>query len=84
MTVIGHSWGAALAMFYGIKYPDNLSKLILFGCGGASNEYFGEHFENIRKRTSPEDTLALKQIEQSEASLRKVVFQSRLYDNVGF
>jgi pimeloyl-ACP methyl ester carboxylesterase len=58
-------------MSYSIKYPDNLSKLILLGCGGASNDYFGEHFENIRKRTSPEDTLALKQIEQSEAFKNK-------------
>ena len=57
--LLGHSWGAGLAMFYGIKYPDNLNKLILFGCGGASNDYFGEHFENIQKRTSPEDKLAL-------------------------
>lgn len=67
MTVIGHSWGAGLAMFYGIKYPDNLNKLILLGCGGASTEYFDEYFENIQKNTSAEDALAMKKIEQSQA-----------------
>jgi proline iminopeptidase len=71
MHLLGHSWGAGLAMFYSIKYPNNLSKLILLGCGGASTEYFGEHFENIQKNTSPEDSLTLKQIEQSQAFKNK-------------
>ena len=65
--LLGHSWGAGLAMFYSIKYPDNLKTLILLGCGGASSEYFGELFENIQKNTAEEDRLAMKEIEQSEA-----------------
>jgi len=65
--LLGYSWGAGLAMFYSIKYPDNLKTLTLLGCGGASTEYFGEHFENIQKKTSQEDRLAMKKIEQSEA-----------------
>jgi len=73
MNVIGHSWGAGLAMFYGIKYPDKLGKMILLGCAGAGTEYFGEHFENIQKNTSPEDSLAMKQIEQSEAFKNKEI-----------
>jgi proline iminopeptidase len=71
INVIGHSWGAALAMFYSIQYPDNLKTLTLLGCGGASTEYFGEHFENIQKNTSEEDRLAMKEIEQSEAFKNK-------------
>lgn len=67
MHLLGHSWGAGLAMFYSIKYPDNLKTLILLGCGGASSEYFGELFENIQKNTAEEDRLAMKEIEQSEA-----------------
>jgi len=71
MHLLGHSWGAALAMFYSIKYPDNLKTLTLLGCGGASTEYFGEHFENIQKNTSKEDRLAMKEIEQSDAFKNK-------------
>jgi pimeloyl-ACP methyl ester carboxylesterase len=58
-------------MFYSIKYPDNLKTLTLLGCGGASTEYFGEHFENIQAKTSQEDRLAMKEIEQSEAFKNK-------------
>lgn len=83
ITVIGHSWGAGLAMFYGIKYPDNLSKLILLGSGGASTEYFGEYFENIQKNTSPEDSLTLKQIEQSEAFKNKEPEAFEQYYRIG-
>ena len=71
MHLLGHSWGAGLAMFYSIKYPDNLKTLILLGCGGASSEYFGELFENIQKNTAEEDRLAMKEIEQSEAFKNK-------------
>lgn len=72
MNVIGHSWGAGLGMFYGIKYPANLKTLILHGAS-ASLEYFNVYFENIQKRTSPADSLALKQVEQSQAFQNKEV-----------
>jgi proline iminopeptidase len=83
MVVLGHSWGAGLAMFYSIKYPDNLNKLILLGCGGASTEYFGQYFENLQRNTSSEDRLALKQIEQSEAFKNKEIEAFEQYHRIG-
>lgn len=72
MNVIGHSWGAALGMYYGIKYPDNLKTLILLA-PSASAKIFDQYFKNIQNNTSLQDNLALKQIEQSEAFENKEV-----------
>jgi proline iminopeptidase len=66
VNIIGHSWGAGLGMFYGIKYPDNLKTLILLA-PSASTEFFGQYFENIQKSTSAGDSVTLKQIEESDA-----------------
>lgn len=72
MNVIGHSWGAALGMYYGIKYPDKLKTLILLA-PSASAKIFDQYFKNIQNNTSPQDSLALKQIEQSKAFKNKEV-----------
>lgn len=72
MNLIGHSWGAALAMFYGIRYPQNLKTLILLS-PSASLAVFGQYLENMQKRTSPEDGLAMQQIEQLEAFKKREV-----------
>ena len=34
LTILGHSWGAMLAMYYTINYPDAVEKLILVAPGG--------------------------------------------------
>jgi len=78
MNIIGHSWGAGLGMFYGIKYPHNLKTLILLA-PSASTEFFGQYFENIQKNTSSQDSLALAQIEQSEAFKNREVEAVRNY-----
>lgn len=72
INIIGHSWGAGLGMYYGIKYPDNLKTLILLA-PSASTEYFDQYFKNIQEKTSPQDSLTLKEIEQSDAFRNKEV-----------
>lgn len=32
-VIIGHSWGAMLALAYAAEYPASISKLVLIGCG---------------------------------------------------
>jgi proline iminopeptidase len=65
--VVGHSWGGGLAMYYGIKYPANLRSLILLAAGGGGTKYFEEYFENVGKKTLPEDAAVMREIEQSDA-----------------
>ncbi len=33
LTIVGHSWGAMLALAYAARYPDALGALVLVGCG---------------------------------------------------
>lgn len=72
MNVIGHSWGACLGMFYGIKYPYNLRTLILLS-PSASSAVFESYFLNIQQNTSPQDKFAITKIEQSEAFKKREV-----------
>ena len=44
-TVVGHSWGAMLAVLFACSYPQLLHNLILVGCGPL-NETQGVEFQN--------------------------------------
>jgi proline iminopeptidase len=79
INLIGHSWGSTLAMFYGIKYADHLESLILMAPSGASIEYFDRYFENIQKKTSPEDKRVIAQIEASTAFKNKDIDAFKKY-----
>lgn len=51
MAVLGHSWGAVLAMEYASRHPERLTQLILLNTVPASNEdvrVFREHLRCIR------------------------------------
>lgn len=52
LTLIGHSWGGLLAMNYAIKYPDNLSSLVLLNSSPASSHGFKEFMANYIKQTA--------------------------------
>ncbi|HUX14545.1 MAG TPA: alpha/beta hydrolase, partial [Spirochaetia bacterium] len=32
-AIVGHSWGAMLALAYAAEYPDSIAALVLIGCG---------------------------------------------------
>jgi len=67
INLIGFSWGATLAMYYGIKYPGNLKSLIIAGTGGANKEHFNEYFLNLQSRTTEDDRKTLGEIEKLES-----------------
>jgi proline iminopeptidase len=71
INLFGFSWGATLAMYYGIKYPGNLKSLIIAGTGGASKEYFNEYFLNLQSRTTKDDKRALGEMEKLESFKRQ-------------
>jgi proline iminopeptidase len=33
LTIVGHSWGAMLALFFAMHYPHRVKRMILMGCG---------------------------------------------------
>lgn len=68
MNLLGHSFGGLLAMYYSIKYPDNLNSLILLNTAGASREFIDKP-GNPKCKMSPEDRDALKTLMESDAFL---------------
>ncbi len=53
VTVLGHSWGAFLAMNYAIAYPKGVHKLILLNAHPPSFEEYGLFEQEIMKRLNP-------------------------------
>ena len=65
MNLFGHSWGGILAMYYGIRHPENLSSLILCSTA-ASVESFAEMRARYEADRLPEDAALLKEIYTSD------------------
>ena len=55
LLLVGHSWGAMLAMAYAAKYPQHVDRLLLIGPGGMTSEFFAIAGDNIRSRLQPQD-----------------------------
>ncbi len=55
LLLVGHSWGAILAMAYAAKYPRQVDRLLLIGPGGMTPEFFRIADDNIRSRLHPQD-----------------------------
>ncbi len=51
VVLIGHSWGGFLSMSYTIKYPDNVSSLILVGSAPADYQGQKAFSDEFNKRT---------------------------------
>jgi len=65
MNLLGHSWGGILAMYYGIRHPENLNSLILCSTA-ASFESFAEMRATYEADRLPEDAALLQEIYSSE------------------
>jgi proline iminopeptidase len=64
--LIAHSWGGLLAMKYAIKYPSNLSSLILLTPMPANTQDWREESQMIARSTRAEDSLKRREIMSSE------------------
>jgi len=45
LNIIGHSWGGLLAMYYAVKYPDNVKRLILVDAAPVNTELLIKCYE---------------------------------------
>jgi proline iminopeptidase len=55
LLLVGHSWGAMLAMAYAAKYRRHVDRMLLIGPGGMTSEFFRIADDNIRSRLHPQD-----------------------------
>jgi proline iminopeptidase len=71
MNLMGHSWGGLVAMFYAIRYPEQLRSLILVNPTPASSALRREAFRAMSSRTTPEDSAAMAAIRSSREFFRR-------------
>jgi proline iminopeptidase len=55
LFLLGHSWGAMLAMAYAAAHPDRIDRMVLIGSGGPTLEFAERFGDNIATRLRPED-----------------------------
>ncbi len=59
-TLVGHSWGAMLALSYAATHPDSVKNIVLVGCGTYSKTSRAEYERRTAERTDPAKKAALK------------------------
>jgi proline-specific peptidase len=67
-TIIGHSWGAMLAISYAIKYPDHVARLVLIGPGPLELSDYNILEDNLISRVNKEEKIFVKQADDSIAN----------------
>ena len=66
VAVLGHSWGALLAMEYATRHPDNVSHLILMNTAPASGHEVERFRQMLRMSRPPGDVEMMRAISASE------------------
>lgn len=78
-VLVGHSWGAMLALAYAAEHPRASAGLILIGCGTFSVAARAEFGARLEARLSPGDRAYMANLERTEASAdRRLAAQGRL------
>lgn len=70
LNLAGVSWGGILAMFYSVKYTENLNSLVLFSTA-ASSEILYRMTPAMNKRTTAEDGELMKELSRSKGFKQK-------------
>lgn len=66
LTLLGHSWGGLLALYYATKYPDNVERLILIDAAPVNTDLLMKSYENLVSRFSESEWTHLQEIYDSE------------------
>jgi proline iminopeptidase len=66
LNLLGHSWGGLVAMFYALKYPENLNSLVLVNSTPASVALRNASFGAMAQRTSTSDSIVQSALVRTE------------------
>lgn len=69
LNIIGHSWGGLLAMYYAVKYPNNVKRLILVDAAPVNTGLLIQCYENLVSMFDPQEWEYVQQLWESEAYL---------------
>ena len=76
LNLLGHSWGALIAMFYAVRYPENLNSMILMNPVSASSQGRDTANKLLQSRLTKQDSIDRAEIIKSEG------FRSRTPDTM--
>src|SRR6185369_2853141 len=65
VTIVGHSWGAMLAVSFAIVYPSQINKLVLIGSGPLAFSDFVVQEANVMARASMAEREYIEQLQDS-------------------
>jgi len=66
MILLGHSFGALVALEYGKIHPEHLKDLILVAPGPSNSDYFNQTFTKMQSKRSESDTKKLVELMMSK------------------
>jgi proline iminopeptidase len=69
LNLIGHSWGGLLAMYYAVKYPDNLKRLILVDAAPVNTQLLMESYQNLVSMYDSTDWVYIQKLWNSDEYL---------------
>ena len=69
LNIIGHSWGGLLAMYYAVKYPENVKRLVLVDAAPVNTDLLIKSHQNQISRFSPEELEHLQNLWESKEYL---------------
>ncbi len=61
ITLVGHSWGAWLVVYYAAKYPEKVKRLLLISSGPFEEKYLSKMNSIRNERFEEEDLLKLRE-----------------------
>lgn len=65
VTIVGHSWGAMLAVNFAIAHPSQINKLVLIGSGPLAFSDFGIQEANIVARATKSERESIERLQDS-------------------
>jgi pimeloyl-ACP methyl ester carboxylesterase len=81
--LIGHSWGAMLALAYGATHPTRAAAFILIGCGTFSDDSRQEFRRRLDSKLTTDHRAELERLEQQESDIdRRFALIGRLMTHV--
>jgi proline iminopeptidase len=82
-AILGHSWGALLAMEYATRYPQRVSHLVLMNPAPASHADY-EDFQEERRRKTPGDLQNMKALAATRGYLAGDLETDTEYNRIHF
>ena len=63
-TVVGHSWGASLALMYAIQYPERTARLVHFSGTGIDPDWHQEYRSTREAKLPPDERRRFRRLNQ--------------------